>query len=65
MSDEANVIRLNKGNTMVRVFCPFCGPLEPYTAKDFDKHVVFRVIPDRSKTLTCPKCEKRFNVLVR
>lgn len=65
MSDEANVIRLNKGKTIVRVFCPFCGPQEPYTAKDFEKHVVFRLIPDRSKELTCPKYEMRFNILVR
>jgi len=50
---------------VVRIFCPSCGPQEPYTAEDFDKHVVFLVKPDRTKALTCPKCKTRFNVLVR
>ncbi len=65
MSDEAKAVRLSKGREVVRVFCPSCGPQEPYTAEDFDKHVVFLVKPDRTKALTCPKCETRFNVLVR
>jgi RNase P subunit RPR2 len=65
MSDEAKEIRLSKGQEVVRVFCPSCGPQEPYTAEDFDKHVVFLVKPDRTKALTCPKCKTRFNVLVR
>ncbi len=65
MSDEAKEIRLSKGQEVVRVFCPSCGPQEPYTAEDFKKHVVFLVKPDRTKALTCPKCKTRFNVLVR
>ena len=65
MSDEAKAVRLSKGQEVVRVFCPSCGPQEPYMAEDFDKHVVFLVKPDRTKALTCPKCKTRFNVLVR
>jgi len=65
MSDEVKEIRLRKGQEVFRVFCPSCGPQEPYTTEDFEKHVVFIVKPDRSKALTCPKCETRFNVLVR
>ena len=65
MADEVKEIRLSNGYEVVRVFCPFSGPQEPYTAEDFDKHVVFSVIPDRTKTLTCPKCDTRFNVVVR
>jgi DNA-directed RNA polymerase subunit RPC12/RpoP len=65
MSNEVKVVRLSKGQEVVRVFCPSCGPQEPYTAEDFDKHVVFLVKPDRTKALRCPKCETRFNVLVR
>jgi len=65
MGDEAKEIRLSKGQEVVRVFCPSCGPQEPYTAEDFEKQVVFLVKPDRTKALTCPKCKTRFNVLVR
>ena len=65
MGDEAKEIRLSKGQEVVRVFCPSCGPQEPYTAEDFEKHVVFLVKPDRTKALRCPKCKTRFNVLVR
>jgi len=65
MSDDRKEVRLSRGHDVVRVFCPSCGPQEPHTAEDYDNHVVFHVMPDRSKTLTCPKCETRFNVLVR
>ena len=65
MGDEAIEIRLSMGHEVVRVFCPSCGPQEPYTAEDFEKHVMFLVKPDRTKALTCPKCKTRFNVLVR